>query len=176
VSFHSIINIPPSPNKPILIFHASFADYLTDRNQCPPQFYLDATACNTSLALKSLKCMNRLLTFNICRIDRGHESSTISFENRRMSIREGLEYSCVYWASHLKASSVTCGVIFALYTFINEHLLHWIECLSIINQLSTAVQSLRIAVTFLSQVRCHLLFSHSALFLSSDLHIRMPYH
>jgi hypothetical protein len=45
---HSITSVP-SPDKqnsPLLLFHASFGDFLTDRSRCGDTFFLDSGMCH----------------------------------------------------------------------------------------------------------------------------------
>jgi hypothetical protein len=49
---HSIISVP-SPDKqnsPLLLFHASFGDFLTDRLRCGDTFFLDSGTCHRNIA------------------------------------------------------------------------------------------------------------------------------
>jgi hypothetical protein len=62
-------------------------------------------------------------------------------------IPEALRYSCLHWASHLADafSHYHADVSLALeylYTFTNEHFLHWFECLSVCGMLETGLKSL----------------------------------
>ena len=72
-------------------------------------------------------------------------------------ISEALKYSCLYWATHLagvQPELLGPKIVTALVRFLRTHLLHWIECLSVMGELEAGINSLRIASAALS-VRCH---------------------
>ncbi|CAG8089703.1 unnamed protein product [Penicillium salamii] len=61
-----------------------------------------------------------------------------------------IRYSCVYWVDHLCAigsQSLRSGHLFSengeLLTFLQKHLLHWLESLSLINNFQAGMQSVR---------------------------------
>ena len=58
-----------------------------------------------------------------------------------------LEYACVNWVSHVvnikSREEVTREVWDALYSFFDEKLLQWFECLSLLSQLGDAASSLQ---------------------------------
>ncbi|PPQ94781.1 hypothetical protein CVT25_008374, partial [Psilocybe cyanescens] len=109
------------------------------------------------------------IEYNICEIQ---EELTLSRRERTNSlenvgkISEALKYSCLYWASHLAEIKVSdtelvdplCvygELIEVLYIFLHEHLLHWVECLSMLGELQTGVRSLGSIATVLSALKCH---------------------
>ena len=98
------------------------------------------------LALKCLEHMNCSLKYNICDIpkDRIRSCRTTSHSRENTGkISDALKYSCVYWASHLaEVQSSGADLIPTLRHFLHEHLLHWIECLSVLGELQTGLKSL----------------------------------
>jgi hypothetical protein len=120
----------------------------------PPFCALVASEGHEMLALKCLKQMNRSLKYNICEVPEestvSRREATNSPDNRR-KISEVLKYSCIYWASHFfEAQLPGVDLINALHTFLHEHLLHWIECLSELGELATGIPSLKSAAIALS--------------------------
>jgi hypothetical protein len=106
------------------------------------------------LALKCLEHMNCSLKYNICDVP---EELTVSRRGTTNSpdnigkISEALKYSCLYWASHLAEVQVTGNdLVTSLHVFLHEHLLHWIECLSVLSELAMGLKSLRSAATALA--------------------------
>jgi len=150
-SISSVIHVPTQEHSPVAPFHASFPDFVTDPTRCSPKNCPSFPALIPSeghamLALKCLEHMNRTLKYNICDIPeeriRSHREITNSREYTS-KIPDTLKYSCLYWASHLaevQASGV--DLIPTLRHFLHVHLLHWIECLSILDELQTGLKSL----------------------------------
>ena len=140
---------------------ASLSNFVTDPTHCvlPPEGLPHFNALSPSerhemLVLKCLEHMNCSLKYNICDVPeeltvscRGMTNSTANTGN----ISEALKYSCVYWASHLAEVRVTGNdLITSLHVFLHEHLLHWIECLSVLGELEMGLKCLRGAATALA--------------------------
>ena len=155
----SVIHIPTHEEAAVTPFHASFPEFVTDPTRClgkcvPPFCALVASEGHEMLALKCLKQMNRLLKYNICEVSKeltvSRRGTTNSPDSSR-KISEALKYSCLYWASHfVEAQLPGVDLIEALDTFLHVHLLHWIECLSVLGELKTGIPSLRSAASALS--------------------------
>jgi hypothetical protein len=156
----SVIHIPKQqPEAVVAPFHASFPDFITDPKRCSPERCplfrsLVASEGHELLALKCLKLMNQSLKYNICEIPKALTVSRREGANDQGNvgkISEALKYSCLYWAAHLAAVKVFDTVLVdALRNFLHEHLLHWIECLSMLGELQAGVKSIGSVVTVLS--------------------------
>ncbi|KAJ6580588.1 mycorrhiza-induced WD40-repeat domain protein [Mycena sp. CBHHK59/15] len=160
----SVIHVPTHEEVAVASFHASFPDFVTDPARCSPKRCMSFAALVASeghemLALKCLERMNDSLRYNICGIP---EELTVSRRGTTNSpdniskIPAALKYSCIYWASHLADLQVSgTKLVTALYTFLHEHLLHWIECLSALGELEIGVKSLGSVAAALSvNIRC----------------------
>ncbi|THU76038.1 hypothetical protein K435DRAFT_879809, partial [Dendrothele bispora CBS 962.96] len=149
----SVIHIPINNNSDAVVtpFHASFPDFLIDitrcsHQRCPSFGALLHSEGNEMLALRCLQLMNTELKYNICDAPKEQTISrrgttNSSYETRKISA--ALEYSCVYWAFHLsKIQELGGDLVNALDDFLKKHLLHWMECLSLLNKLETGIKSL----------------------------------
>jgi len=155
----SVIHIPDQPGAMVTAFHSSFSDFITNPDRCSPKLCpvfrsLVASEGHELIALKCLKLMNQSLKYNISEIPK---ELTLSCRERVNSpenvgkISEALKYSCIYWAAHLAEVKVFDTILIdSLRVFLHEHLLHWIECLSILGELQTGLKSLGGIVTVLS--------------------------
>jgi nucleoside-triphosphatase THEP1 len=155
----SVIHVPTHEEAAVTPFHASFPDFVTDPTRCsrkryPPFCALVASEGHEMLALKCFEQMNRSLRYNICEVPKESTVSrreTTNSLNNGGKISEALKYSCLYWASHFSEARLSgVDLIGALDTFLHKHLLHWIECLSVLGELRTGIPSLRSAATALS--------------------------
>jgi nucleoside-triphosphatase THEP1 len=158
----SVIHIPKQqPGAVVAPFHASFPDFITDPKRCSPERCpafrsLVASEGHELLALKCLKLMNRELKYNICEIP---EELTLSRRERTNhpgnigKISEALKYSCLHWAAHLaevKDFNTVTVLVGTLRIFLHKHLLHWIECLSMLGELQAGLESIGSIATVLS--------------------------
>jgi hypothetical protein len=138
-----------SPNQPVRAFHPSFHDFLTNPERCT-----DGDLCvsigdtHFMLAIRCIRVMNGRLKQDICEI--GNPSLLNSevadlADRRHRFISEELRYACVYWMSHLALAQTDMDMKeleLELSKFCTCHLLHWIEALSLVRELRSAVEGL----------------------------------
>ena len=85
-------------------FHASFADFLTDRDRSH-EFFVDVRRIHKDLAFGSLGVMMKKPQLNICDLPSSHIPNS---ENRDLDRRiekcipPELAYSCQYWTEHIQ--------------------------------------------------------------------------
>jgi hypothetical protein len=92
--------------------------------------------------------MNSSLKENICNLDGRPPNDSIPKETISTHVSEGLAYACMYWVSHLTSVREediqnANDVHKLMDEFLRDHILHWMECLSLLGQLDVAVRSLR---------------------------------
>ena len=101
--------------------------------------------------------MNRGLRQNMCRLtDPG--ISNIDIPDVDTWITPVLQYACKHWLTHLRLASKLDPTLEAeLATFCNEHLLHWVEALSLLGSItsvwsgfSAVLKQLRVRMFILS--------------------------
>ena len=145
--FHSVIHVPSSSHGHTSIFHASFREYIVDPARYGDSHHVDTCKGHEMLTVKCLQLLNKSLRRNICNLpeDRiGAQAHKIPDPN---VIPEALRYSCLYWASHLAdafahAPANVSPAVEHFRTFVDEHMLHWFECLSAFGELETGLKSL----------------------------------
>ena len=146
-SLHSLLHIPENPEDPICIFHKSFLDFLTDPSRCEEkQFYVEPAANHVEILLSCLRLMERGLKKNICNLD----DYAVLNEVRDLSIckkdyiGDALGYACQFWTRHLleipSSTPHAEEVQKAIDKFFTVHLLHWVEVLALIGNLSVSVE------------------------------------
>ena len=132
---HSLIFIPSSQHhaKHISIFHASFYDFISNQNMSL-EHYLDPCVSHKSLALQCLSLMDKEWSAEI----------NVSYlaERRYGDISESLAYACSSWVLHFTYSGNDNNESAELKHFFQRHLLRWMDCLSILGKLGTAMNLL----------------------------------
>ena len=146
-SLHSVVYIPENMDLPISTFHASFTDFITTEKRSGEHF-LDSSKSHHMLGLHCLALLQSSLVENICQLEGPSVlNKDVSPSTVKDRIPEALEYSCVNWASHVanirSEGEVAREVWDALCSFVDEKLLQWFECLSLLTQLGDAVKSLQ---------------------------------
>ena len=147
--FQSVIHVPTADTSPVTIFHASFPDFIVNPSRCEEPFRLDQSEGNRMLTVQCLRCLNQSLEHYIY--------NPVSSSHEANAVPEALRYSCLYWASHLAQALVAAPsqnavteIQTLVSTFVDNHLLHWFECLSALKELESGVMSLDIAYKAIS--------------------------
>jgi hypothetical protein len=143
---------PPSGSKTfseaVSTFHPSFRDFLVDPQRCSDEDFLVKPAAHQhELLYQCLHIMNSKLCYDICGIRQlGLANTDIHnlLERLTSSVSEPLQYACQFWPVHMVASSSLAEpVSAALLEFCTKHLFHWLEVLSLCDDLSSAAKHLR---------------------------------
>jgi hypothetical protein len=143
----------------IFPIHASFHDFLTDRNRCnDSRFFIEPVQHHRALASACLDCI----------VSHFQCSDTLGIRNDMQQNRDvqenvkllpgDLTYACRYWPRHVALCELDQSLIDLLNRFSSHNLLYWIECLSLIGGLDQGISSLPGAINILSV--CCLLFYH----------------
>ncbi|KAN0086979.1 hypothetical protein V8E54_000667 [Elaphomyces granulatus] len=131
----------------VYFIHQSAKDYLTTKNASAIIFPAGHERIHYDMFSWSLDALSKTLRRDIYNLqDPGGVMKDIPDPDPLASIR----YSCMFWVDHLcKADDKSLdqrkklsddGAIFA---FLKEHFLHWLESLSLINKLSDGVLSIK---------------------------------
>jgi hypothetical protein len=135
----------------VRVFHPSFPDFAIDAARC-----MDSRICvvpavgHGSIALRCLELMNKDLRYNICGIqnpalanDDIEDLDVILHEN----VSDALRYAACFWCNHLAAYDALDGALMdALKEFCEQHLLHWVEILSLVRHVGLAEAALSKAI------------------------------
>jgi hypothetical protein len=153
----SILTIPATMDEPLKIIHYSLIDFLTSTSRCSDErFYVDPKQHHHSLALRCLQLMDQFLKPNMCQIDPSLLIKEISDLGDRVSqyLPEALQYACRFWAEHLKYIAPDDEIHELVKKFYRDHLLSWIEVLSLLDivddgfdLLETAEEWLKVCIT-----------------------------
>ncbi|KAJ0419223.1 WD domain-containing protein [Aspergillus carlsbadensis] len=137
-SLHSIIDIPHDELTPIRLFHLSLRDFLLNANtrESTP-LWVDEKEINQKLTACCLNIMRKMLKKNICNLPSyGIERLTIDSQSISDYLPPELQYSCRYWIYHLARGKDPMSQIDDITAFLDVHLLHWIEVMSILGLVS----------------------------------------
>ena len=128
-------------DKPLFGIHPCLEDFLTSSRRClRTDFYVDRLAPSLSMVEICFDVMARFLRQNICALDDPmalNEEIRDKDEHLRQYIPIILQDACRNWMFHLEAfadgewDSIN-SVLERLDTFLSKHLLHWIECMSLL--------------------------------------------
>ncbi|KAE8372212.1 hypothetical protein BDV26DRAFT_298071, partial [Aspergillus bertholletiae] len=139
--FHAVLNVPNDPEGPVRILHLSFRDFLVSTEG---DFYVNEKDTHGKIASHCLRVMNTRLKHNICNLPSyGTQREDIDPQIISQHLTADLQYSCRYWAHHLKESTGRISQSDIL-GFLERRFLHWLEALAIIGSISDAVEMIDI--------------------------------
>jgi hypothetical protein len=143
---HAILNIPKDLAQPLQLHHPSFRDFLLSKDRCSDKsFWVDESSTHKKLASRCHELMSAPngLRQDMCNLS---EPTTlrndVEEETVDSSLPLELQYACCYWIEHLERSqcSITDGD--AVHVFLQTHLLHWLEAMSLIGETDQCVHLL----------------------------------
>ncbi|CAF3544080.1 unnamed protein product [Fusarium graminearum] len=135
---HSVLKYPKTTETPIRMLHLSFRDFLLDPEKMGNnRFWIDEEETHDRIASGCLRILNSSLKEDICNLVAPGTSRSGVPESRIAScISADLEYACRYWVIHLGRAPQSASISADVLLFLERHLLHFLECLSLIGRLS----------------------------------------
>jgi hypothetical protein len=126
-------------SSPIRPLHASFPEFLSDRNRSG-EFFTDLSCIHDALAFACLGVMKAELRFNMCKLPSSYLPNTEVrdlAERIQENISSQLSYSCRFWADHLSHTLFNLPLAQEIRAFFSDdRLLFWIEVLSLEKRIS----------------------------------------
>ncbi|KAF1939402.1 hypothetical protein EJ02DRAFT_302446, partial [Clathrospora elynae] len=143
---HSVLSVPDSEDVPVRLLHLSFREFLVDpQKQGKSPFWVDEKSTHKKLASRCLELMSGPsgLRQDMCSLSGpGVLRSEIDEGTFASSLSPDLQYACRYWISHLKQSQQDIVDGDTTQLFLQKHLLHWLEAMSLMRELSKCVHLL----------------------------------
>nr|POF13691.1 vegetative incompatibility protein het-e-1 [Quercus suber] len=140
---HSVLQIPSSSRDPVRLLHLSFRDFLIDpKRKDKDRFWINEAELHGRLAADCLRRLNELGTFKYdicCVVKPGTRRAQVTAEQIATSIPSDVAYACNYWPEHLIRSGIQLIDDKAEHKFLQEHLLHWLEALTWLGKLWSAI-------------------------------------
>jgi hypothetical protein len=136
----AVLNYQHEAAEPVRLLHASFANFLCDpsRHVKLTSYGVNAVDDHLRLTERCLEILNSVLRYNICRLkDPSQFNAEVHDLNARLDqyislvVRYASRFWIVHWLRHVRAAGAACLLPQGLEMFCNEHLLHWIEVLSL---------------------------------------------
>jgi hypothetical protein len=140
-----VLEVPDAsdPDGVVRVMHQSFPDFVRQKGGLVhSEMTIHGTVAEKQLAKLCMSQLNRRLRLNICNLD---DPSLFNDEIADLEIRlrqyvtAALRYSCrfwiMHWLQHIRAAGARAQVPDGLHDFCAEHILHWIEVLSLTGNL-----------------------------------------
>jgi hypothetical protein len=138
---HSVLEVRDEQSYLIRILHPSFQDFLLDNKRCNQQFWVDKEKAHHALAESCLRLMSSNLERDICDL-RAPDALASRVDHRQLEqcLPAELRYACCYWVQHLRQSKAVLSDKDPVHEFLQVHLLHWLEALSLLGKTSDSVK------------------------------------
>jgi len=145
--FHSVLDIPQDEHAPLGLIHLSFRDFLlSEERSSKLPFQVEEISMHQAVFEACLSLMSRELHQDMCELVLpGHLTSDVTQGQLERGIPRYLQYAVLYWVSHLEKLSgdqrkeVGMADGKAVYLFLSEKLLFWLEAMSLIRETSAAI-------------------------------------
>jgi hypothetical protein len=136
--------------------HQSARDYLVGING---QAIFDSHECygNGEVALSCLSYLSEQLRINLANLPQPDSTKESIKDKKSNTLAASMDYAATFWVQHLKGAEQTTFIPKALTeqrkvgTFLRTKLLEWFECLSLLDKLPRAIESLK-ALTDIAEV------------------------
>lgn len=138
---HSVLDVPEDLDLAVRLLYLSFRDFLVTEKT---QFLVNEELTHDNLARNCLRVMNENLKENICHLPfPGTYRSELDRRTIESHIPPELEYACLYWVHHQVAVKHTPRDYRQIDYFLQNHLLHWLELMSLIGRSEDILSALR---------------------------------
>ncbi|KAF2723571.1 hypothetical protein K431DRAFT_301481, partial [Polychaeton citri CBS 116435] len=140
---HSVLEIPLNLDNPVRLLHLSFRDFLVDKErEDRGGFWIDEVETHKQLAHYCLRRLSEdgALHIDICDIVQpGTRRFKLTTQQISANIPPDVAYACSYWPLHFVKSRQRLLNNSPVYHFLQQHFLHWLEALSWLGKLSSAI-------------------------------------
>ncbi|KAF2737002.1 hypothetical protein EJ04DRAFT_396831, partial [Polyplosphaeria fusca] len=130
----------------VSFIHLSAKDYFTLGNG--KQIFDGAVEeKNEQMACRLIQAMDMTLCRDMCNLQKPGARILEATGPIQGNILPQIAYACEYWIEHLSACLHDCHGILSddgkVYYFLQRHLLHWIEAMSLLNKISDAIAAMQ---------------------------------
>jgi hypothetical protein len=143
----SVLVLPDgaSPDGVVRPLHSSFPSFVLQQGHLvDPNLAFDFAVAQKNITDRCIRQLNKLLHMNICRIQ---DPSLFNVEVPdlkallKQHVTAALRYSCRFWVTHylehIRAAGSNAQLPHGMDQFCKEHLLHWIEVLSLTGDMNS---------------------------------------
>ena len=136
----AIVDGLEQPDRPLRIHHTSLREFLLDKKRCSDErFQADRRETHRFLADRCIQLMSKHLHRNMSGLaSPDAQVDTLTDGQIDQALSPELRYACEYWVQHLECGEDLCKDGGQVHAFLQNHLLHWFEALSLIQILPKA--------------------------------------
>jgi hypothetical protein len=137
--FHTILDIPKNPTRPLRLHHPSFRDFLLNKDRYG-DFWIDEKEIHQILATSYIQLISQTLKKDICELyTPGYKATQVESSHIQKCLPPTVQYACLYWVQHLQRSGSPAYDSEEAHRFLQAHLLHWLEALGWMGKTSEGI-------------------------------------
>ena len=142
-------------NLPVVPLHASFRDFLTNKEKSG-DFFVSLRNAHRQLAHSCFGLLLKDLKFNICHLESSYlANKDVKDLRSRIDkyISPALLYACRFWDDHVEHIDFEIDLFVQLRTFFDKKFLFWLEALSVTSNVGLASAALSALNVWLASVQ-----------------------
>jgi hypothetical protein len=139
----SVFTLSTASDRPVSIIHQSFRDYLVhpERAGRNPKLWVSEAETHRQLLHCCLKLMTTSLRRNLCGLTfPGMGVEEILKDTLNAALPPSLSYACRFWMRHASLADLQIDDVVSIYDFVSQHLLHWVEAMSLIGAVADSIR------------------------------------
>ena len=123
-----------SSNPAVRLIHPSLADFFTSQTRCGRDIWFFTPAFQErNLAILCLRRLEEVLRYDMSQL-------TLLVNKDNETIPQDVTYACVFWVDHIcMIKDDVLPIDRLLKTFIDNHILHWFEAMSLLKKFNLAI-------------------------------------
>ena len=141
-SLHSVLQVPDNLETPVRTLHLSFSEYILSDKLRDQPFRVDGPATHRILLTSCLELLSGRLGLReyMCDLNYpGQLRQEVDSITIKKCFSPALQYACRYWVHHAQQSEIRIQDNGEVHVFLQKHLLHWLEALSLMHTSAGAI-------------------------------------
>ncbi|KAF5555557.1 NACHT WD40 domain-containing protein [Fusarium mexicanum] len=144
---HAIVSLPRNESTPLELVHQSFRDFILSKKRSKKlNFQVQESKMHKEAFIRCLDILSSELHEDICGLRwPGILQSDVSQDRVTEKVQQHLRYACRYWVDHLskldERDRWSVGLIDGgnVHRFLENHFLHWLETMILIEETASTV-------------------------------------
>ncbi|KAJ5246333.1 hypothetical protein N7468_001316 [Penicillium chermesinum] len=148
---YSVLSFGENRTSPVTLVHLSFRDFLLDEHRCLESgFLIRQKEAHTILLHQCLAALSDTLKENICLLPKPSSRATdVDLQVLEKNISRHVQYASLHWVVHLRGASINPVDGSEVHEFLEIHILHWLESLSLMQKMSDGVSQVLLLAEYI---------------------------
>ncbi|KAL9608000.1 MAG: hypothetical protein Q9167_007132 [Letrouitia subvulpina] len=142
---YSVLDVSNNRMSPVRTIHPSFHDFLLNPKRCvDKRLWVDEHERHHQMFVNCIELMSKVLKRDICNLKYpGTQMDKVNGDQLGKYLPWEARYACRYWVEHLQRGTRDCADDSRVRSFLDTHLLYWLEALCLMRKVSEAVLAIQ---------------------------------